>query len=76
MYDTPASIDSKFRFVLLAACRAEQMMRGAAAKIDRPGKKPTGIAMEELNRNLVEWGLGPAESLEEAEGEDDGPAEA
>jgi hypothetical protein len=64
-----------YRFVLLAACRAEQMMRGAAAKIDRPGRKPTGIAMEELNRNLVEWGLGPAEALEDGEGEDGGSAD-
>jgi DNA-directed RNA polymerase omega subunit len=50
--------DSKFRFVLLASARAEQVIRGAHPKLEGIGKKPTRIAMEEIKRGLVEWGYG------------------
>ena len=32
----PEKIDSKFRYVLLASQRAEQMMRGAVSKLEKP----------------------------------------
>lgn len=54
------SMDSKFRYVLLVAQRAEQLMRGARAKLDLPGVKPTSVAREEIDRSLVEWDYGPA----------------
>jgi DNA-directed RNA polymerase omega subunit len=67
-------VDSKFRYVLLASERAEQLMRGAQTKAADAVGKPTRIAMEELNRNLFEWDYGPApeeEPLsEEGEGEE------
>ena len=70
--DNPqVKIDSKFRFVLVAAQRAEQLMRGARPKVDVKGK-PTRVAMEEVNNEVVEWGYGPApvpEPAEAAEGE-------
>jgi DNA-directed RNA polymerase omega subunit len=63
----PSRIDSKFRYVLLAANRAEQLMRGARAKIELPTRKPTTLAMEEVNRDVVEWGYGPSpEEIEAA----------
>jgi DNA-directed RNA polymerase omega subunit len=68
--------DSKFRFVLLAAGRAEQLIRGARPKVELPVQKPTRLAMEELKRGLVPWGYGPAEATapegegDEAEGAD------
>ena len=34
------SIDSKFRYVLLVAERAEQLMRGARAKLDMAAARP------------------------------------
>lgn len=52
-------IDSKFRFVLIAANRAEQLMRGARPKADGAGRKPTVAAMREVERDLVEWAYGP-----------------
>ncbi len=66
----PEKIDSKFRYVLLAAQRAEQMMRGARPKVVEMGGelKPTRIAMEEISKDLVEWNYGPPpepEPLEE-----------
>ncbi|TNF74542.1 MAG: DNA-directed RNA polymerase subunit omega [Acidobacteria bacterium] len=57
----PERIDSKFRYVLLAALRAEQMMRGGRPKIDMGAKKSTRVAMEEISNDLVDWGMGPAE---------------
>jgi DNA-directed RNA polymerase omega subunit len=53
------AIDSKFRRVLVAAHRAEQLMKGARAKVESSKRKPTRVAMEEVDRSLVEWGYGP-----------------
>ena len=62
----PEKIDSKFRFVLLAAERAEQMLRGARPKVDMGDLKATRIAMQEISNDLVEWGYGPAPEAEVA----------
>ncbi len=72
----PEKIDSKFRFVLLASERAEQMLRGAKPKIDMGELKPTRIAMMEISNDLVEWDYGPApDTLVEAEVTEEIPAE-
>ena len=60
----PERIDSKFRFVLLAAERAEQMMRGSRPKVDMGELKTTRIAMEEVINDMVEWDFGPAPEKE------------
>ncbi len=55
------NIDSKFRYVLVAARRAEYLMRGARPKNDASqGGKPTRVAMGEIDGDLVAWGIGPA----------------
>jgi len=59
------TVDSKFRFVLVAAHRAEQLMRGARPKIEVGKRKHTRIAMEEVNHSLVDWGYGPPPQEEE-----------
>lgn len=66
----PERIDSKFRFVLLAAERAEQMLRGARPKLEIPDKKATRVAMHEIANDLVEWDFGPAPELEVVEEEE------
>lgn len=72
----PEKIDSKFRFVLLAAERAEQMLRGAKPKIDMGGLKSTRVAMMEISNDLVEWDYGPApDAVVEAQIEEEAPAE-
>jgi DNA-directed RNA polymerase subunit omega len=53
-------VDSKFRFVLLAAHRAEQLMRGAHARVTLKSPKVARIAMPELFEDRVTWGYGPA----------------
>jgi DNA-directed RNA polymerase omega subunit len=53
-------VDSKFRFVLVAASRAEQLIRGARPKVESPVKrKPTRLAMDEVAHHQVDWGYGP-----------------
>ena len=64
--------DSKFRYVLLASTRAEQLVRGARAKLELPGKKPSRVAMEEVRCGMVPWDYGPQpepeiEELDEGE---------
>ena len=69
MEKIPEKIDSKFRFVLLAAERAEQMMLGAPPKVEMPGRKASRVGMEEIASDSIEWDYGPApepESDEEA----------
>ena len=61
--------DSKFRFVLLASARAEQLVRGAHPKLEGVSKKHTRVAMEELKEDMVRWEHGPAPAPEVAEGE-------
>ena len=55
-----SKVDSKFRFVLLAAHRAEQLMRGANPRVHLRSPKVARIAMEEILDDRVQWGYGPA----------------
>ncbi len=57
MEGMPEGIDSKFRYVLLVSKRAEQLIQGAQPKTKSKYAKPTRIAMEEVERNVVKWQL-------------------
>lgn len=59
MQDLPEKIDSKFRFVLLSANRAEQMMRGAQPRMESENRKLTTVAMDEIMHDAVSWDYGP-----------------
>jgi len=59
MDSIPERIDSTFRFVLLAARRAEQLMRGARPRVEIGSPKPTRIALREVSEDLVNWDYGP-----------------
>ncbi len=63
----PDRIDSRFRYVLLAAERAEQLMRGASPKIETTAIKPTRIAMDEIATDLIDWDYGPAPEVQEGD---------
>jgi DNA-directed RNA polymerase omega subunit len=70
--DIPEKIDSKFRYVLLASQRAEQIMRGAEPKLEEtPGGKVTSMAMKEISDELVSWEYGADEDPEAAEPSED-----
>ncbi|HEX7808156.1 MAG TPA: DNA-directed RNA polymerase subunit omega [Thermoanaerobaculia bacterium] len=59
MEGLPEGVDSKFRYVLLVSKRAEQLIQGAQPKTKPRHAKPTRIAMEEIERNVVKWQLTP-----------------
>ena len=68
--EIPEKLDSKFRFVLVAARRAEQIVRGAAPKLEHPHRKPTKTAMQEIQEDRIDWGYGPEPSAA-GEGEEE-----
>lgn len=74
----PEQIDSKFRFVLLAAHRAEQMMRGARPRIEEKADKAkvARAAMREILDGLVQWDYGPSPEAEADEAMEAGDEEA
>ena len=61
----PERIDSKYRYVLLASKRAEQLVEGAMPKETGEKDKPTRVAMAEIAADKVAWDYGPAEEPEE-----------
>jgi len=46
-------LDSKFRLVLIAARRAEQIISGAEPKTKSDHSKPTYIALQEVDQDLI-----------------------
>lgn len=62
------SIDSKFRFILVAAERAKQLQNGAPPMINSKSRKPAFIAVKETEAGLVPWSL--LEENEEVQEED------
>lgn len=58
--EIPQSIDSKFRFILVAAKRARQLQAGARPLVQTALKKNTKVAVAELEAGLV-----PFEILDE-----------
>lgn len=55
MIQIPENIDSKYRFVILAALRARQIQGGSAPLIKEPSHKPTQLARQELQQELVKF---------------------
>ena len=49
------SLESKFRFVHVAARRARQLMSGMPPMLESTSRKPTRIAEEEVLAGLVEY---------------------
>ena len=58
------NIDSKFRLVLIAAERAERLLKGARPKMEFKSIKLARGALEEGLEGLVEWDYGPAPQRE------------
>jgi len=48
-------IDSKYRLVLLAAKRSKQIQKGAKPRLQSAAKKPTRIALEEVQNGLIQY---------------------
>jgi DNA-directed RNA polymerase subunit omega len=59
----PRDVDSKFRFITVAAQRAKQLQAGAKPRVDAKSRKATGIAMEEVLAGAISWELRDIEEL-------------
>ena len=51
----PKDVDSKFRFITVAAQRAKQLQNGAKPRVEMKSRKPTRVAMQEVMANAVSW---------------------
>ena len=52
-------LDSKYRLILVAAQRSKQLQRGARPRVemDMQRHKPTRIALEEVQRGMVNFSI-------------------
>ncbi len=64
MSTIPEEFDSIFRYIIVAARRAEQLMMGAKPRIETKHTKPAMIAKEEVDRGLVKWHVLTPEEIE------------
>ena len=63
MRELPKSVDSKYKFVTLAARRCEMLQKGAPPKIDASDmSKFTSVAMEEVLDDLIKFEMSKEES--------------
>ncbi len=65
MPDSIDKVDSKYRFILLAAKRARQLQGGAKALIHTTVRKNTKIAQEELSAGVLQFDFPPLPASEE-----------
>ena len=67
----PNKPDSRFQFVILAAKRAKQLLKGAKPKIRTKSRNPIRIAQEEVRLGLIDYEiLAAPEAPEEAPSEE------
>jgi len=67
----PREVDSKFRFITVAAQRAKQLQGGAKPRVETRSRKSTRVAVEETIAGTVSWEVreGPLEPETEGVGE-------
>jgi DNA-directed RNA polymerase subunit omega len=51
----PREVDSKFRFITVAAQRAKQLQGGAKPRVETRSRKSTRIAVEETLAGTISW---------------------
>ena len=51
----PKDVDSKFRFITVAAQRAKQLQNGAKPRVDTRSRKSTRVAIEETLAQAISW---------------------
>jgi DNA-directed RNA polymerase subunit omega len=65
--EIPQSLDSKFRFILVAARRARQLQAGAKPLIQTSTKRSTRVAQQEVSAGLVPIEIAPVAGLEKTQ---------
>jgi DNA-directed RNA polymerase subunit omega len=64
----PKDMDSKFRFITVAAQRAKQIQNGAKPRVETRSRKSTRIAMQEVLAGAVSWEVKDESAKTEAAG--------
>jgi DNA-directed RNA polymerase subunit omega len=62
--EIPQNLDSKFRFILVAARRARQLQGGAKPLLQTATKRSTRVAQQEVGAGLVPVELMPLGNIE------------
>jgi len=62
--ELPQNLDSKFRFILVAARRARQLQTGAKPLLQTSTKRSTRVAQQEVGAGLVPIELAPGGTLD------------
>jgi DNA-directed RNA polymerase subunit omega len=68
--DAFGNIDSKYRFIIIAAKRAKQLLKGAKPKIHGKSKSLIRIAQAEVRAGLIEYEIIPTHMDEVPEREE------
>lgn len=55
----PEGIDSRFRYVILVSKRAEQIIQNPSPRFRLKNRKPTRVAMNEIDEGVIKWQLTP-----------------
>ena len=61
MLKIPDHIDSKYRYIIIAAERAKQLQNNAKPKLKLKATKPALIAMREVEQDLIAFEIVPPE---------------
>lgn len=69
----PRSVDSKFRFITVAAQRAKQLQAGAKPRVETRSRKPTRVAIQETLAETISWEV--LDEVPKAEGLEEAPSE-
>ena len=64
--EIPQNLDSKFRFILVAAKRARQLQSGAKPLVQASARRPTRVAQQEVGAGLVPIEIIPLATMEKA----------
>lgn len=65
-----ANIDSKFRYIIVAAKRAKQLLKGSKPKVRTKSRNPIRIAQQEVTQGLVEFEILPLRQDEAPDADD------
>ena len=65
-----ANIDSKFRYIIVAAKRAKQLLKGAKPKVRTKSRNPIRIAQQEVTQGQVEFEILPLRQDEAPDADD------
>jgi len=55
MRKMPENVDSKYRYIIIAAERAKQLQGNAKPKLKTKSSKPAFVAMKEVSEGLVRF---------------------